>query len=194
MPSISKLLLATGQLSNSNTASKRAADTAVLMIETTLNTRSSPRMFDSIARINYLHGRYRRSGQISNDDMLYTLSLFALEPSRWAANLDWRAFSEVELCAEGVLWKDIGEAMKIEFDVLEGDIKGKDGAAWLRALERWSLGYEEKASVPDERNKKVAMGTLDILLINIPRVAKSFFTGVATAVLDERTRTSMMYA
>ena len=162
------------------------------MIEATLTTRTSPRMFDSVARINYLHNRYRRSGQISDDDLLYTLSLFALEPARWARMMDWRPFSDVELCAEGVLWRDIGEAMEIPYGELEGDLK--DGKAWLEALERWSLGYEERAVVPDERNRKVAMGTVDILLTNCPVVLRPFFAGVISAILHERTRSGMMYA
>lgn len=150
-------------------------------------------MFDSIARMNFLHNRYRRKGQISDEDMLYTLSLFALEPSRWTSRMDWRPFSDVELCAEGVLWRDIGESMEIPYGALEGYEAGDDALVWLKALERWSLAYERKMAVPDERNRKVALGTLDILLTNVPVVARGFFTGVISAVLDQRTRTGMMY-
>lgn len=164
------------------------------MMETTLTARTSPRMFDSVARINYLHNRYRRGGHISDDNMLYTLSLFALEPSRWARDRDWRAYSDVELCAEGVLWRDIGEALEIPYTALDGYLEGKDGKAWLEALERWSLVYEAKSMVPDERNRKVAVGTLDVLLTNVPVVLRPFFTGIVSAVLDDRTRNGMMYA
>ncbi|SPO06382.1 uncharacterized protein DNG_09071 [Cephalotrichum gorgonifer] len=196
IPSISKLLLATGQLSSDATASKRAADTSVLVTEMTQAGRSSDRIFDAIARMNFLHNRYRRAGKISDDDLLYTLSLFALEPSRWVTRLDWREFSPVELCAEGVLWRDIGEMMEIPYTALEPYLEGgggDDGLTWLRALEQWSLKYEAEKAVPEEVNRKVAMGTLDILLFNAPVVSRRFFTGVVSAVLDSRTRTAMKF-
>lgn len=193
IPSISKLLHATNQLVSESTASKRAADTAVLIIETTQSGRWSPRMASSVARMNFLHDRYRRAGKISDADMLYTLSLFALEPARWVRRMDWRALSDVELCAEGVLWRDIGEAMEIPYDALEPYLEGGGGLAWLRALERWSLEYEEGHAVPDEFNRKVALSTLDILLINVPWFLRPFFTGVVSAVLDDRTRTAMKW-
>ena len=160
-------------------------------MEATHTDPSSYRMFDSIARINFLHNRYRRKGQISDEDMLYTLSLFVLEPSRWTSWMDWRGFSEVEMCAEGVVWRDIGEAMEIPYGALEGYEKGDDGLTWFKAIERWSLAYEREKAVPDEKNRKVALGTVDILLANIPLVARPFLTGVISAVIDGRTRTAM---
>lgn len=127
--------------------------------------------------------------------MLYTLSLFALEPSRWVRRMDWRDFSDVELCAEGVVWRDIGETMEIPYGALERYLKGgsRDGVAWLRALEEWSLAYEAEHAIPDETNRKVAIGTINILLFDVPFFARGFFTGVISAVLDSRTRTAMKY-
>lgn len=80
---------------------------------------------DSIARINFLHNRYRRASKISDDDMLYKLSLFALEPSRWVKRMNWRRFSVVEMCAEGVLWRDIREMLEIPYGALERYLKGR---------------------------------------------------------------------
>lgn len=51
------------------------------------------------ARMNYLHSLYQRSGKISNDDMLYTLSLFILEVERWIRLYEWRKLTDMELCA-----------------------------------------------------------------------------------------------
>lgn len=166
------------------------------MSEVTQSGLSSDRVIDSIARINYLHNRYRRAGKISDDDMLYTLSLFALEPSRWVRRMDWRGFSDVELCAEGVLWRDIGETMKIPYGALERYLKGggEDGVTWLKALEAWSSIYEAENAVPDETNRQVAVGTINILLFDVPTVSRGFFTGVISAVLDPHTRTAMKYA
>jgi hypothetical protein len=42
---------------------------------------------------------YQKAGKISNDDMLYTLSLFVLETSRWIRTYEWRAMTPMEVCA-----------------------------------------------------------------------------------------------
>lgn len=102
IPSISRLLVATGQLSASETASKRAADTGVVITEVVLNKPDSERTISGIALMNYLHGRYIKAGKISNDDMLYTLSLFVLEPIRWTAKYEWRTVTDFERCAMGI--------------------------------------------------------------------------------------------
>ena len=88
MPSVSSLLVATGQLESMRTASKRIADTGVILLEFALNDPTSERTLRAIARMNYLHSPYIKSGKITNDDLLYTLSLFALGPARWVANLE----------------------------------------------------------------------------------------------------------
>jgi hypothetical protein len=42
---------------------------------------------------------YQKKNLISNDDMLYTLSLFVLEPVRWVKRYEWREMTEMEICA-----------------------------------------------------------------------------------------------
>lgn len=49
--------------------------------------------------MNYLHSRYQKAGKISNDDMLYTLSLFVLEVERWVGLYEWRSLTPLEICA-----------------------------------------------------------------------------------------------
>jgi hypothetical protein len=142
IPSISKLLVATGQLSAPETASKRAADTGVVITEVVLNTPDSERVVGGIALMNYLHGRYIKAGKISNEDMLYTLSLFVFEPIRWTVKYDWRGVTDFERCGMGVYWKDLGEAMEISYGVLPSASLGwSDGFHWLEELEAWSLVY-----------------------------------------------------
>jgi hypothetical protein len=36
----------------------------------------SERAIKAIARMNYIHSTYQKAGKISNDDLLYTLSVF----------------------------------------------------------------------------------------------------------------------
>jgi hypothetical protein len=42
---------------------------------------------------------YQKKNLISNDDLLYTLSLFAIEPVRWVKRYEWREMTEMEICA-----------------------------------------------------------------------------------------------
>ncbi|CAN9466821.1 unnamed protein product [Alternaria alternata] len=192
IPSISKLLVATGQLSDSETASKRAADTGVVITEVVLNKPDSERAISGIALMNYLHGRYIKAGKISNDDMLYTLSLFVLEPIRWTARYEWRGVTDFERCAMGVYWKDLGEAMKILYDILPSAGQGwRDGLHWLEELEAWSLAYETRNMVPADTNATLARGTFDIALFNVPSILKPYGFTIASSLLEPRLQKAM---
>jgi hypothetical protein len=194
IPSISKLLVATGQLSSPELASKRAADTGVLITEVVLNKPDSERTISRIALMNYLHGRYIKAEKISNDDMLYTLSLFVFEPIRWTAIYEWRCVTDLERCAMGVCWKDLGEKMNISYDRLPSVSSGwKDGVHWLEELEALSLAYEAKNMVPADSNATLARGTFDIALFNVPASLKPYGYSVASCLLEPRLQAAMKY-
>lgn len=194
IPSISSLLLATGQLRSLETASKRIADTGVIMLEFALNDPTSDRALKAIARMNYLHGPYQKSGKITNDDLLYTLSLFALEPSRWVAKYEWRSLSDLELAACGTYWKSMGDAMGIDFSVLQSDKQGwQDGLSWLRTIEEWSVRYEEQHMVPAKSNQQLADSHLDILCLNIPRSYLPMCKNAMSVLLGSRLQRAMLY-
>jgi hypothetical protein len=80
---MSKLLVQTQQLSKAEYAGRRFSDTVVLIVEMLAHSPSSERAIGATARMNYLHNRYQKAGKVSNDDLLYTLSLFVLEVERW---------------------------------------------------------------------------------------------------------------
>lgn len=194
IPAISKLLVATSQLSDIATASKRYADTAVLIREFMSHPPAHPRTLEAIARMNYIHSLYQKSGAIRDDDMLFTLSLFALEPIRWIERYEWRNLEEFEQCALGVFWKSIGDAMGISYEKLRNAKEGwRDGLSWLEDLTEWSRRYEEEHMLPHDDNKKTAEETVAILLIQIPKLLKPFAKQVVSALMDHRLRTAMMY-
>jgi hypothetical protein len=58
IPTVSSLLVATGQLKNTETASKCAADTGVLLREFGLNKLTSERAIEAIARMSFLYSLY----------------------------------------------------------------------------------------------------------------------------------------
>ncbi|GMG45241.1 unnamed protein product [Aspergillus oryzae var. brunneus] len=110
-----RLLLKTSQFSDPATSFKRYADTGALIGQFMSFEPTSDRALTAIARTKFLHTGYRTSGSILNSDMLYTLSLFATEPIRFTEMFEWRSMSELEKCAIGTYWKNLGEALEIDF-------------------------------------------------------------------------------
>ncbi|KAL8929775.1 MAG: hypothetical protein Q9208_000919 [Pyrenodesmia sp. 3 TL-2023] len=193
IPSISKLLAATSQLSDAATASKRYADTAVLMREFMSHKPSDPRTLEAIARMNYIHSLYQKNGAIRDDDMLFTLSLFVSEPIRWIERYEWRKLDPFEQCAQGVFWKSIGDAMGISYRNLKSAKEGwVDGLHWVEELAEWSEEYEKANMVPHPNNNKTANETVAILLWGVPKPLQPFGTRVVSAIMDDRLRTAMM--
>jgi len=187
------LLVATGELASEETASKRTADTGVLILEFALNKPSSERAIKAIARMNYLHDRYRKAGKISNSDMLYTLGVFALEPVRWVNKYEWRKFTDMELCASGTYWKAMGDAMEVSWNELPSHERGwRDGLHWLEEIKEWSDKYEETHMIPAKSNHQLADAHLDVLFINIPARFKLMGKKIVSVFLGERLSKAMM--
>ncbi|KUJ13834.1 uncharacterized protein LY89DRAFT_590394 [Mollisia scopiformis] len=192
IPTISSILRATGQFSSKDTVDKRYTDTGCLLLEAVLNPPASERALEAIARINYLHSPHMASGKISNDDLLYTLSLFALEPARWVKKYEWRELTNLEMCAVGTLWKLLGEALGIKYDVLGDGAELNDGLMWLEALDDWSSEYQERYMVPAESNKQVADATLYHITWKLSKKMKSVGNRVVAALLEDKLREAMM--
>ena len=203
IPSISSLLVATSQLSTKATAGKRYVDTTVLIKEFMGHPPTSTRTLEAIGRMNYLHGIYRDRGRISDDDMLYTLALFALEPIRWINRYEWRHLEDFEKCAIGTFWKSVGDAMKIPYDALllqSGNIPNRnqdqyfiDGLHWLDELSEWAEGYEQQAMKPNPKNHTTAEQTTLLLLWHVPTALKPLGKTIVTALMDTRLRNAMTY-
>ena len=163
-----------------------------MITEFILNEPESVRAIDAIARVNYLHDRFRRAGKISDDDMLYTLSVFALEPVRWTELYEWRSLTVVERCAMGVFWKDVGDMMDIPLDRLSHSESGwKNGLQWLEDLHQWSLQYESEHMVHSLSNSRLAESTFDIALHNVPAMFRPVCRRAATVVIEPRLRAAM---
>jgi hypothetical protein len=193
IPSVSSLLVVTGQLAKPESASKRTADTGVLFLEFILNKPSSERTIKAISRMNYLHACYQKSGQIKNSDMLYTLSLFTLEPVRWVQMYEWRDLTDIELCACGTFWKAMGDAMLISFEDLPSSKSGwTDGLHWLEEVRTWSGMYEAKNMIPATTNKQLAESHLDVLFLSVPTWLNEVGKRVVSVFVGERLREAMM--
>ncbi|PFH48519.1 hypothetical protein AMATHDRAFT_5718 [Amanita thiersii Skay4041] len=185
IPSISKLLASTKELKSQDTVSRRYADTEILIASMTtcpINGLSDkkepdPRAMLALARMNWLHSKYK----ISNEDFLYTLCLFILEPATWAKRYGWRSLSPLEEQAFFVLWLDIGQKMGI-----------KDIPDTLEGMKEWSQAYEKEYMVPAKTNEEVAYATIEELLYPVPKVLKGFCRGLSFCLLEDRVRTAML--
>lgn len=194
IPTISKLLMKTKQFTDPKNAGKRYSDTQVLISEFIGMEPSSERANAATARLNYIHGVYQQQGLISNDDMLYTLSLFALEPVRWINRYEWRKLTDLEVCAMGTFWKSQGDAMNISFQDLPGYGTWASGLEWWESVKIWSESYEKQHMVPDPNNHQTADETTKLLLYDVPKAAYPLGKHAVSALLDERLRTAIWYA
>ena len=176
------------------TALKRYADTSTLIGEFMAFPPESDRALTAIARTQVLHSGYRAHGSIREDDMLYTLSLFAKEPIRFIERYEWRGLTDLEKCAIGTYWMGLGEAMGISYEKLPSkERKGfQDGLQWLQEVADWSKEYEEQNMRPEQSNKVVADQTMEVVVYGMPGFLRPAGWSFASFVMDERLRRAMM--
>ncbi|KAJ5782013.1 hypothetical protein N7457_003787 [Penicillium paradoxum] len=193
IPTISTLLLKTSQFSDSATSFKRYADTGTLIGEFMAFDPRSERAQTAIARTKFLHKGYRASGKILEADMLYTLSLFALEPIRFVKQFEWREMTQMERCAVGTYWKSLGDALGISYETLpSGKIGFQDGLQWLEEIGAWSDRYEIQYMKPHPRNGEIAAKTIDVLVYNLPGFMKPLGEYFVSYMMGDRLRAAMM--
>ena len=168
-------------------------DTTVLIGEFVGHAPTSDRAQSAISRTNYLHSGYRSTGKILEDDMLYTLSLFAIEPIRFIDTYEWRKLSELEKCALGTYWKSLGDAMQISYEALPSYKTGfRDGLHWLEEMDVWRRAYEKEKMVPDRKNNRTADQTTSILVYMLPTRMKHIGYKFVSYMMDDRLRRAMM--
>ena len=128
---------------------KRYDDTTIIISTIGFHGYDSPEGRTAIRRMNQMHARY----QIPNDEFLYVLSTFVLEPIRWNTKYGWRKLSENEKQAAYYFWVEVGKRMNI-----------KNIPESLEGLERFSLAYEKEHFAFSEANQVLAVATRDMFL------------------------------
>ncbi|QQK47161.1 Permease, cytosine/purine, uracil, thiamine, allantoin [Penicillium digitatum] len=194
IPSISTLLVKTSQFSSPETSLKRYTDTRVLMQEVIGNNPTSARAHLGLARTHYLHSGYRASGKILDDDMLFTLALFALQPIRFINRYEWRQLTDLERCAIATFWKSVGDGLDISYEKLPSGKNGfRDGLQWLEEIDAWSEEYEARFMVPDNKNRETADQTTAVLAYTLPKIFHPAAFQVVSFMMDDRLRKAMYY-
>lgn len=172
-------------------ASKRYEDTTVLIGEYLAHDPREERSRKAIARMNYLHGPYIKSGKISNDDLLYTLSVFITAPITWINLYEWRHLTDLEICALSTFWKSIGDAMEIDYNGRLKRSTWNNGIEFYEDIKEWAEQYEAKNMVPRATNKQTADELVPLLLHYIPRPLMPFSRQAVGVLMGERLRWAM---
>ncbi|KAF9114622.1 hypothetical protein BGX27_010287 [Mortierella sp. AM989] len=193
IPTISKILASTREFTDN--ALKRSDDTAFILLEMAERTarkqyreKESGGIVDekedendklreeiAVQKLNFIHGHYN----IKQEDYLYTLALFVLEPPKWINRFEWRKMTELEKNALLAIWIYNGERMYIE-----------NIPRTIKELEEWTEEYESKHMVYAKSNGIVAESTTGLLLSRAPRFMHSFVRNVISSLLTDRIRTA----
>jgi len=174
IPSISKLLCATKEFELR--CAKRYEDTGLLLCEVGEHPPGDERVTKAINRINEIHRHYK----ISNDDSLYTMTIFVCEPIRWIDRYEWRPLTDLEKRALCMSWQLIGKRMNIQNipDTLEGFFA-------------FNEDYERKHMKFSRNNKQIADMTIGLFLSRTPNFLKPVISPILFSFMDDRLREAM---
>jgi len=196
IPTISKLLVKTSLLACPASSPQRYTDTEVLFIEFAMREWGSQPWLEGVSRVKCIHAGYRRAGQVTNSDMLYTIAALVLQPVRWIERWEWRVLTDTEKCAIGVLWKGIADALDVNCEGMYGYDTGegwRDGLVWLQELSEWMEDYESTYMIPDDNSFLLAEQTTALFMWSLPRHFKPTGKQVLTVLMDDRLRRAMKY-
>jgi hypothetical protein len=168
VPSISGLLHRTGEFYRAT--QKRYDDTSILVAEMCEWGYDEGRGKAALERMNWAHGHYK----IANDDFLYVLSTFILEPVRWIDAFGWRPTCKNERHGYYYFWRAIGTRMGI-----------RDIPPSYEAFLQWSLDYEKAQFRFAETNHGVGSATRDLFVAWFPRLFTPLVRYGIHAMLDD---------
>ncbi|KAK7019000.1 hypothetical protein R3P38DRAFT_2980088 [Favolaschia claudopus] len=140
---------------------------------------TDPRSSLAIARMNWIHSHYK----ISNDDLLYTMSVFIFQTTDMMRRCDWRAVSPEESECFFILWTEIGQRMGIQ-----------DIPPTVDTLREWSLNYEAEHMVPSEASRQLAQLALKHISRRVPNMPglRRLVSALFICLMDEPLRIAMM--
>jgi hypothetical protein len=161
---------------------------ANLGIRFMVNAPSSERASKAIARMNYLHSKHQKAGKISNEDLLYTLSVCITEPTRFINMYEFRELNEMEIAAVGTFWKSVGDGMEIKYGGCLARSSWKDGIEFVEDITQWAKSYEMKYMVPAKTNAITSERSMAMMLYHVPNFAKPFAEEVFTVLMGDRVR------
>jgi hypothetical protein len=167
IPSIAELLVATREFERFT--QRRYDDTAILMGELAAHGYESERGRTALRRINRAHGPYL----IANEDMLYVLATFVLDPVRWIDRYGWRRLLPQEREAAYAFYREVGRRMNIS-DIPQS----------YTELERFSREYG-RAMRATPGSRALADHVLSLVATWFPRPVQAVARRLAPATFDD---------
>lgn len=143
----SPLLVQTGEFLQRT--QKRYDDTVLILSEILENGYDSERGHAALVRMNKQHGRYT----IPNDEFVYTLSTFILEPVRWIDRYGWRPVTDTEKKAFYHYWTELGRRMGI-----------RDMPESFEAFDAFNRAFEAEQFRYSPDNEVIAVATRNLML------------------------------
>jgi hypothetical protein len=174
IPSISAILVRTEEMETN--MPKRYDDTDLLIREFTENPPNSLRSNLALQRLNFLHSQY----PISNNDYLYTLSVFIVEPIQWIQRYGYRSPHSLEKESLYLVWCDIGKKMGIR------NIPN----SW-EAIEKWMTNYEQTRMKFHPSNQIIANSTIKLFLSVLPSFLHPLGSNLIAAFCSPALRRAM---
>ena len=147
VPTIGELLDATKEFEYR--PQKRYDDTDLILSEIMEHGYDSERGLAAIRRMNNIHKHFN----ISNDDYLYVLSTFVVEPVRWLNRYGYRNTTNHEKIAGMAYWKVLGKLMGI-----------KNIPDNYEELEAYNIKYENERFTYHAGSRRVADSTVNMFL------------------------------
>lgn len=150
---------------------KRYDDTVLILSEILEHGYDSARGQAALVRMNKQHGRY----SIPNDEYVYTLSTFILEPVRWIDLYGWRKVTDAEKQSFYYFWTELGRRMGIR--EMPESYEAFD--AFNRAFEKEQFRYS-----PD--NETIAVATRNLMLSWVlPKALQGVGAPFVHALIDD---------
>jgi hypothetical protein len=168
VPHTSRILAASGQFGSHG--QKRYDDTTLMLSGIAEQGIESEHARIVIQRMNELHGRWH----LKNEDMLYVLSTFVFEPTRWHDRYGWRKPTHNEKLANYCFWVDVGTRMGIT-----------DIPDTLEAYEHFNIEHEQKYFRYDDANRLIGLATMDVFLNWYPPLLRPLVRQVLLSFMDE---------
>jgi hypothetical protein len=173
-PSIGGLLHRTGEFEKNG--QKRYDDTTLLLLTILQSGYDSEFGSRAIARMNKTHSHF----PISNEDYLFVLSTFVIDPIDWIDRFGWRKLTDKERQSQFLFWRNVGVRMKLH--------SLPDSLAQMET-ESWQ--YVETHFAFDNANQRVADATIRIVKGWLPSTLGRFVKPVTASLLDARTRAAV---
>lgn len=168
IPSISKLLQRTKQYQEHGV--KRLDDTRAILTECMTDSVHSSRGQHMVKHLNWIHSHY----EISNDDYLYTLALFIVEPARWMETFGYRPLTDREKYAGYLAFKALGQAMKIQNIPQSRD----EFISWYQDYRKTHMQYHQD-------NKKVTDGLIEGMKAMFPFFVRPLVKPVILTLIND---------